>query len=145
MYQLTPKKRHPLLNVALVVFGLSITTEILRVVFQQPSIDEQLVKTAEEVNKHCPMVIDSVTQLDNMMALPNHKLQYNYTFYKNDKADIDTIVLKNNMKESLINKLKTDSKLTNFKENNVLIAASFYDKSGNYVCNLFVTPDEYAK
>src|SRR5690242_4545584 len=127
MYQLTRKKRHPLINVVLVVFALSIATEISRVIFQQPSIDEQLVTTAEEVNKHCPLIVDSVTQLDNLMALPNHKLQYNYTFYKYNKADIDIVVLKNNMKESLINKLKTDPKLANFKENNVLIGASFYD------------------
>ncbi|TKK68473.1 hypothetical protein FC093_10095 [Ilyomonas limi] len=134
-----------MINVVLIVFALSIATEISRVVFQEPSIDEQLVTTAEEVNKHCPLIVDSVTQLDNLMALPNHKLQYNYTFYKYNKADIDTVVLKNNMKESLINKLKTDPKLANFKENNVFIGASFYDMTGKYVCNLFVTPGEYGK
>ena len=145
MYQLIRKKRHPFVNFLLFILALSITTEVLKLIFQSPSVDEQLLTTSKEINKQCPIIVDSLTQLDNTVALPNHLLQYNYTFYKSDKENIDTVVLKKSMRESLINKLRTDPKFAVFKEGHVIVGSSFYDRTGHYVCAMQVTPAEYAK
>jgi hypothetical protein len=97
---------------------------------------------AKEINSHCPIMFDSLTRLDNSMATSDNKLQLNYTFIKTDKADIDTLVLKNDMSTSVIAKLNTNPKFKNFKQDNITIEATFYDKSGNYVCNLVIIPND---
>ena len=145
MYELILKKRHPFVNFLLFIFAMSITTEVLKLIFQNPSVDEQLLATSQEINKQCPYMVDSLTQLDNTIALPNHLLQYNYTFYKSDKENIDTVALKESMRESLVNKLRTDPKFAIFKEDHVVVGSRFYDRTGHYVCAMQVTPAEYAK
>jgi hypothetical protein len=144
MYQLI-KKNNPAVKFLLIILALSITSEVLRVIFQSPSVSEQLTNTANEVNEHCPIIVDSLMRLDNTVALPDSKFQYNYTFYKTERSDIDSTTLKENMKNTLINKLKTDPKLAIFQQNGVTFAAVFYDKTGKYVCNLLIAPNEYAK
>jgi hypothetical protein len=141
MYQLT-KKRNSIWKFLGFLLAISITAELLKVIFQRPSINELLMDKAKEINSHCPIMFDSLTRLDNSMATSDNKLQLNYTFIKTDKADIDTLVLKNDMSTSVIAKLNTDPKFKNFKQDNITIEATFYDKSGNYVCNLVIIPND---
>ena len=79
MYQLT-QKRSPILKFLGFFLAISITAELLKVIFQGPSINEQLMDTAKEINKHCPIMVDSLTRLDNSIATLDNKLQFNYTF-----------------------------------------------------------------
>ena len=144
MYQLT-QKRSPILKFLGFLLAISITAELLKVIFQGPSINEQLMDTAKEINKHCPIMVDSLTRLDNSIATLDNKLQFNYTFIKTDKVDIDTSNLKSSMTSSFINKLTTDPKFKDFIQNDIAISATFYDKSGNYVCNLFIEPKQFEK
>src|SRR4051812_6181547 len=130
MYQLT-KKRNPIWKFVGFLLAISITAELLKVVFQAPSINKQLMDTAKEINRHCPIMIDSLTRLDNSVATADNKLQFNYTFIKSDRIDIDTSILKTSMLISFVNKLKTDPKFKDFKKYDIPISASFYDSSGN--------------
>ena len=144
MYQLT-KKRNPVLKFLGFLLAISITLELLKAIFGSPTIDEQMMNTAKEINKNCPIMVDSITRLDNTLALPNDKFQFNYTFIKNDKADVDTAFFQTNMKQSIINSLTTDPKFKIFKENDISLSATFYDSTGKYICNIFVNPYEYKK
>jgi len=38
---------------------------VLQLVYKKGGIDRQLASTANEINKNCPMMIDSITRLDN--------------------------------------------------------------------------------
>jgi len=44
--------------------------------FRKPSIDKNLMEIASELNKTCPVMVDSLTRLDNTVALPNKVFQY---------------------------------------------------------------------
>lgn len=99
--------------------------------------------TAKEINKHCPIMVDSLTRLDNSIATSDNKLQFNYTFVKNNRSEIDTSILKSSMTTSFTNKLKTDPKFKGFRQKGISISASFYDSSGNYVCDVFVDPQRF--
>ena len=143
MYQLVKKKRSPFVNLLLFLLALSITTEVLKLIFQPPPFNDQLMDIAKQVNKKCPIMVDSTTRLDNIMAAPGNEFMYNYTFVKINKQDVDTVAFKKEERQELINKIKTNPSLAAFKDNNVTIKATFSDDSGIYVCRVVVLPDEY--
>jgi hypothetical protein len=123
MYELVKKK-----NIAVrILIGIAILfaiTQTLKFFLKEPAlnINDELVKTANEINKHAPIVIDSLTTFDNVNALKGNVFQYNYTINV-DKSIIDTSELKKLAKESLIDQLKKNPKATYFRENNIEIQA----------------------
>ena len=54
--------------------------------FKPPTFDKQMMKTASEINKSCPIMVDAETRLDNTVALPNKTIQYNYTLVNIEKG-----------------------------------------------------------
>ena len=69
MYQLT-KKKAPLWSKVVVFLVLcALASELLKVIFSGPTLDEALMQTSGEINKHCPIIIDSTTRLDNTVVL----------------------------------------------------------------------------
>lgn len=57
--------------------------------------DKTLTVAASEINKNCPIMIDSLTRLDNTVIYSN-TFQYNYTLVSMQQGDLDTIQLKKN-------------------------------------------------
>ena len=68
-----------------------------------PSIDKSMMAVASELNKSCPMMVDSETQLDNAIALPNSVFQYNYTLVNIEKSQTDTLMLKTYLEPIILN------------------------------------------
>ncbi|MDZ4794785.1 MAG: hypothetical protein SGI83_10950, partial [Bacteroidota bacterium] len=66
-------------------------TQTMKFFLQEPkiNINDELVKAANEINKHAPIVIDSLTTFDNVNALKGNVFQYNYTI-KAEKLNLDT-------------------------------------------------------
>lgn len=111
--------------------------------FGTPSFDEVLVKSADEINKTCPMMVDQYTRLDNANALPNNTFQYNYTLIENtvDEVNMDTVA--KYMKPGIIHNVKTNPDLKLFRDNNVTLVYSYRDKNGAFVMKYNITPDLY--
>jgi hypothetical protein len=144
MYELVKKKNFG----ARILIGILIlfaTTTVLKIAFHkpQPTLNDELIKSANEINKHTPIILDSLTRLDNVIALPGYILQYNYTILNIERSDIDTNVLKENTKQTLLDKLKNDPKAEFFRENNVELQAKYQDKYGVLLCIVAVTPYDY--
>lgn len=143
MYELVKKK-----NLGLrILIGIAILfaiTQTLKFFLREPAlnINDELVKTANEINKHAPIVLDSLTTFDNVNALAGDVFQYNYTINA-DKSAVDTILLKKLSKESLIAQLKKNPKSTYFRENNIEIQANYVDKNGVQISKIVVSPGEY--
>jgi hypothetical protein len=143
MYELVKKKNigfRILIGIA-ILFGV---TQTLKFFLQKSklNINDELVKTANEINKHAPIVIDSLTTFENVNALKENIFQYNYTI-KVEKPVVDTAELKKNAKESLVDQLKTNPKAAYFKQNNIEIQANYADKNGVQICKIIVLPTEY--
>lgn len=98
---------------------------------------------SNEINKRTPLIVDSMTRLDNVQALTGNKLQYNYTITDADKDQIDTSILKSNTKPNMTNLIKTNPKANYFRENKVDILVNYVDQKGVFVCNLVVPSTDY--
>jgi hypothetical protein len=143
MYELVKKK-----NIGFrILIGIAIffaITQTLKFFLQEPklNINDELVKTANEINKHVPIVLDSLTTFDNVNALKGNILQYNYTL-KVDKSAVDTILLMKTAKESLLEQLKKNPKASYFRQNNIEIEANYADKKGIQICKIIILSNEY--
>jgi len=143
MYEII-KKKSTLVRVAYGFIILMLFSAALKIIFQEPtlSINSQLMEIAKGINKQAPIPVDSLTTLDNAVALTGKTLQYNYSL-KVDKENVDTSILKSNSLKALINTLKTDPKAAYFRENKVDLQAKYVDKNGLYICLLKIKNSDY--
>ncbi len=123
--------------------GLVVLFMILQAIYKKPGFDNSMVLAANEINKNCPMMIDSITRLDNSAALTNKIFQFNYTILNADKSDYDTSALINTVKPRTINLLKTDSRYKLYRDKNITLSYTYHDKIGSYLSNISMTPKEY--
>lgn len=144
MYQLTKKKAPLWSKVIVFLVFCGIASEVLKVMFGQPTLDEALLKTTSDINKQCPIMIDSMTRLDNTSILAGKYLAYNYTLLQHaDEVRWDTSYYKAAMKQSLLNMLKTNPRLEAGKKEGIGFAATWYDSSGSYICSFVIQPEDY--
>jgi len=143
MYELV-KKKSTLKRILIGILGLFVLTQILKFFLKEPTfrINDELVKAANEINKHAPVIIDSVITFTSVNALNGNVFEYNYTL-KVNKESIDTFELKKNAKEDLIKNLKQNPNANYFKENNVIIQSKYSDSTGNEICKISILPYEY--
>lgn len=106
-------------------------------------IQEKLVFAAEEINKHCPITVDADTRLDNVGAMPNNTLQYNYTIVSKTREEVDTLEFKKIMEPILVNNMKTNPQMKRLRENKVNLNYQYKDKNGNYLCSVSVDFSQY--
>ncbi len=143
MYELV-KKKNIGTRILIGIVILFVTTQTIKFFFKEPTvnINDELIKTANEINKHTPIVIDSLTTFENVNALNGNTLQYNYTL-NTEKSTVDTTVLIKLVKESLLEQLKNNPKTTYFKENFIEIQANYADSNGAQICTIVIQPGEY--
>lgn len=144
MYELTKQKSRGYM----IVFGIIIfafVTAVLKMAFREPktSINDDLIKVANEINSHAPIIIDSTTRLDNVNALSGGIFQYNYTLLTMDKEAVDVNLLKTSSKESMIKQMKQNPNLAVLKDNNIDIQLKYRDKNGDDVASVYISANEY--
>lgn len=108
----------------------------------QQVIDAKLTAVANEFNKNCPMLVDKETRLDNLMAMPGKTLQYNYTLVNYNKADIDTVKLKEAIMPGMVQMMKTSPELKYMRDNNVKMKYYYKDKTGAYLMTIQLAYDK---
>jgi hypothetical protein len=127
-----------IIGVALVIFFF-----VLQMLLNTSSLDKDMVKVANEINKKCPMMVDSITRFDNAAALTNNVFKFNYTILTADKSDYDTAALQSAIKPAALNLLKTDPQYKIYRDKNTTLAFTYRDKNGSYLCTIRFTPGEY--
>lgn len=143
MYELVKKKsigKRILIGIV-ILFAI---TQTLKFFLQEPklNLNDELIKAANEINKHAPIVIDSLTTFDYVNALKGNVFEYNYTI-KAEKSNLDTAELFKIAKEGLLEQLKKNPETAYFKQNNIEIQAKYIDKNGLHICTAVVLPGEY--
>lgn len=127
------------------VLAFLLTSYFLKqTVFAPPSFDKLLKEAAVEINKDCPMMIDSLTRLDNTEASEG-TFQYNYTLVKavNGETALDT--LWKNLNPSILKTIKTDPEMKVYRENKATLNYIYKDKNGVLLHKYSVTPAMYMK
>ena len=144
MYELT-KKKSTGYRIILGIIVMIFISAVLKMAFQERplSLNDDLIKAANEINKHAPIIIDSTMRFDNVNALSSNVFQYNYTLLTMDKSQVDTNVLKSSGKESMIQNMKANPNASIFKDNNIEIQVRYIDKNGIYITATSIYPNEY--
>jgi hypothetical protein len=127
------------------VIAFFITFYAVQHFFFNSSIDKDMMAVASELNKSCPVMVDSETRLDNTIALPDKVFQYNYTLVNVDKSQADTISMKNYLEPNIINQVKTNPQMQYQREHKWTLNYLYKDKKGLYLLMVKVTPDKYAE
>jgi len=144
MYELT-KHKNTGYRIVLGIIIFAFITAVLKIaLYKSPTtLNDDMIKTANEINSHAPIIVDSTTRLDRVEALPGNIFQYNYTLLTLDKSQIDTNLLKTSGRQSIIDQIKYNPKASIFKDNNIVIQAKYVDKEDKYVGTISIYPNEY--
>ncbi len=110
---------------------------------RKPAFDKNLMEIASELNKTCPIMVDSLTRLDNTIALPNKVFQYNYSLISGSKQYIDTEGLKSFLTPRIINEVKTNPGMKFVRDNNATVNYSYKDLNGEFLFLITVRPEDY--
>lgn len=125
------------------VIGVVIAVAVQQSFFKAPSFDKVMMKVASELNKSCPMMVDSETRLDNAIALPDNVFQYNYTLINLPLDSISTQDFEEYMKPQILNNVKTNPDLQTFRDNKVTMAYYYKDMNGVFITKISITEDLY--
>lgn len=126
-----------------IIVGVLAYILVKQFLFAPPSLDKSLMKIASEINKTCPMMVDSETRLDNTTALPNNVFRYNYTFINGTVDELDVEALEKAIEPRMINIVKTSPDMKAFRDNNVIMDYYYNDVNGEFITKVSITPDEY--
>lgn len=99
------------------------------------SIDATLMKTASEINKTMPVMVDQITRLDNVMAMPGKKLAYNYTLLELDPM-ADAAEFSQNIRPKLVNGYQTSSDMADLRKAGVTLIYVYRDEQGREFAKL---------
>jgi hypothetical protein len=128
--------------VGIIVFAITfIGTQQL--FFKTPSFDKTLMNISSEINKTCPIMVDSQTRLDNTISLPEKVLQYNYTVINVVKDSVNIDNVKNQLKPNIINNVKNNPQMKTLKDYKTTFNYYYKDKNDQFLFIIAITPNEY--
>jgi hypothetical protein len=136
------------MNKKLMIFGAILLCALLFVAvhvlfFKYSSPDKDVLKFTKEMNKHCPTMIDLETRLDQVNALADNTLHFNYTLIYRDKDSLAIDNLKTFMEPVILNKIKTSPALSKYLDKNLTWIYSYNDKNGDFIFKITYTPDKF--
>ena len=107
------------------------------------SFDKQLLQTAEEINKNCPIMVDKHTRLDNTLGGPGRRFTYNYTFVNFSADDLDKDEFISRMKLNMVNNIKTNKDMEALRNKNVKMIYVYKSKDQKEFARIVVSPSDY--
>jgi len=113
--------------------------------FSPPTIEKANMMIASEINKTCPIMIDSETQLDNLVAQPENILAYNYTLVNMVKDSIDPKIMENAIRPMMTQMIKTHPDMEFQRKNKTTLSYNYRDKFGAHVLQFKIGPNDYKK
>ena len=126
-------------QVLIFVATFSVAFFVTKVVLNKMnSFDDELVETAQQLNKKCPVMVDTETRLDSVKA-EERKFSYFYTL-----VNIDATENMNDAKMYLIKNaqfnLDTTSTMKLYRENNIDLQYSYSNKKGKRLFEFTIKP-----
>jgi ribosomal protein L37E len=128
--------------VGVIAFGLSFFA-VQQLFFKAPPLDKAMMQIASEINKTCPIMIDSETRLDNTISLSKNIFQYNYTLVNIDIATTDTVGMRKYLEPTITNYVKTSPQMKFQRDHETTINYYYKDKTGSFLILISVTPKKY--
>ena len=102
-----------------------------------------ILKTVStDLNKKCPIQVDSILKLENTVALPIATFRYNYIL-KYDTVKYDIQEFEKSLRITTLNMAKTNPDGKIFKDLFTTLEYNFSDTIGHFLFRLVFKPDEY--
>ncbi|WP_440903375.1 hypothetical protein ACMZOO_10940 [Catenovulum sp. SX2] len=110
----------------------------------EPTLEQVLRATVNEVNKTAPQMVDSATRLDGSYYAAN-KFVYKYTMINYSVTDLDAEQFHKAILEQVSGFVCTSPDMKFFVENNVDVGYSYFDKANKYITEAVVKVSECDK
>lgn len=138
-------KKSNLSSILMFVIVFLITFAVAFYFFSTPNLGERLQETANEVNQSTPVEIDRETRLDSATVKADSIFEYNYTMINRLKSEVNIPNFKKFSRANITKSVMESPDLENFRENKVTVDYRYYDKKGEFITNIMVTPEIYQK
>lgn len=130
-------------SLLLSIIGIAILFTLQQCTDGKSSFRKVLLQASEQVNKQCPMTVDSETRLDNTIVVGDDVIQYNYTLTEDTKETLDTTKLREAMIPIATNQIKTTPATETLRKHNTIFSYLYRDKNSAYAFSFSVTPEMY--
>jgi hypothetical protein len=102
--------------------------------------DSELKKTADDINKSCPVMIDQETRLDHVAFLNDTVFQYNYTLVNiaKEDANFDLEKMKQFVESQSQKNLDNNAAMKYQRENHVSLMYQYKDKNNKDLFNFTI-------
>ncbi|WP_163717458.1 hypothetical protein [Mangrovibacterium lignilyticum] len=140
---MTPEKKKRISQIVGTAVAVIVMVVLQQTVFKAPGFDKVLMQTAQEMNKNCPFMVDAETRLDNAVAAPGKRLEYNYTLINTDKDSIDIESFTDYLQPILVNNVKTHPDMASFRDNHIIMDYNYKDRNGIFITKISITPELY--
>lgn len=106
-------------------------------------LDSTLKQNAKQINIACPIFVDDETRLDSANVPQEKTFSYYYTLVNRTKNDINVESFISILKPQLIHNVQTQNDMLFIRENDVTLEYNYFDKRGEKIIELPVTPADY--
>ncbi|WP_449400560.1 hypothetical protein [Chryseobacterium wanjuense] len=113
---------------------------------KEKTIDDELKEAAANMNKLTPQILNEGVRLDSVSALPNKVFKYNYTLTDDVKENVtpeEIETFKKEAKEGALKVVKNSGDMQEFRNNDVTLQYSYFDKNGKLTADFTIAPAEY--
>jgi hypothetical protein len=106
------------------------------------SLDANLTRVADELNKKLPMMVDGQTRLDHV-SVKTGTFIYAYSLPGVNKGDFDFATRQNSLRQQIITNYQDNQGMQEFRKWNVRLDYQYNDKNGERVGEILVTPKDF--
>lgn len=113
---------------------------------KEKTVDDDLKEVAANINKTTPQNLADGVRLDSVSAQPGKIFKYNYTLTDDEKESVtpeQIEAFKASAKEGALRVIKTSPDIKEFRDNDVTMVYTYYDKNGKPTADFKITPAEY--
>jgi len=103
---------------------------------------EFLRVVSKDINKTCPIQVDSILRLENTVAHPIATFRYNYTLKFNTTA-YDIHEFEKSIRKTTLNTFKTSPDAKMFRDMYATVEYNYSDTLGNYLFRIAIEPKDY--
>jgi hypothetical protein len=103
----------------------------------------ELNEVVENVNEHCPQLLDEDTRIDGVEVIEGETLRYNYTLVNLPPGKIDTAQFRRAMWPGLVAGIKVSHYMKTLKEQKVVFQYMYHDNKGGKAYLFTIRPEDY--
>ncbi len=123
-------------------FLIVLTLLLLGCKSKQKTKYEFLKTISTDINKTCPVQVDSILKLENTLAQPIATFRYNYVL-KYDTVKYDIHEFEKSLTKTTLNSVRTSPDAKMFRDMYATLEYNYCDTLGNYLFRIVIKPQDY--